>query len=206
MNVGSATKRVHVGEKDDGHQMFCRGSEKWTHHPDEFVAKSRAAGFDADQSSKWRGFSTEKCWYPTLKRLALQCNSKMVDLLATPWTILFANELVRKKAFTEHVSQRFINFDIRQKVRDYRTVLVQSPMGTGKSHTIKELFKEPSIFKKCTLNDLSVPLLTKNVSKLKTSICFCHDLKNSVSSTKWIPRQKVAKRRWEGCSVRWKVW
>ena len=172
MKVGSAIKRVHLGENDDGFQMFCRWSEKWTHHPDEFVAKSRAAGFDADQSSKWRSFSTEKCGYPTLKRLALQCNSKLVDLLATPWTILFANELVRKKAFTEHVSQRFINFDIRQKVRDYRTVFVQSPMGTGKSHAVKELFKEPSIFNKCTLNDLSLPLLTENVLYLSSKRAF----------------------------------
>ena len=140
--VGSALKRVYVTAEDDGFELFCRWSRKWIDHPEQETKIRRAANFENDQETFWRNFSTERCGYPTLKRLALLCNPELKTLSnGRPWEILFRNELVKTKSTVKNVNTKYIKLDMNRILNKYKTVFVKSPMGTGKSHAIKQLFQ-----------------------------------------------------------------
>ena len=84
-------------------------------------------------------FNTKKGYgYSTLKMLASQCNKKITDKDHT-YQLFEVETEIETKTFNE----RYISnhdkpiYDLEK----YDTIYVKSPMGTGKSHTLHELFK-----------------------------------------------------------------
>ena len=90
----------------------------------------------------WASLSTERWGYLTLRRLAIECNPRVLwtEPVDRAWEILFKNEILERKATVDVCNERFLNFNIVEKVTRYDTVFVKSPMGSGKSRSLKKLF------------------------------------------------------------------
>ena len=148
MGVGSAIKRIFINKQDDGLKLFNEWSSGWLNHSDPVIAADRRNKFEDDQKAGWKRFLTNRCGYRTLKCLALECNENLHKIFYSPWSLLFDNDVVEGVSEVAVINKRYIcdEFDVRQTVRDYQTVFIKSPMGTGKSHAIKQLLRKPMPF------------------------------------------------------------
>ena len=194
MGVGSALKKLFLTEPAKGQHLFNEWSRAWLLHPDPETAEKRKEKFERDQIEGWESFRTDRANYQTLKILALECNHHLVELFSKPWSILFDNSFIENLCTSKIINERYIcdNFNICQTVNDFRTVFVKSPMGTGKSHAIKNLLKKRTPFESNISNYDRVLYLS---SKRAFSAAMTAEFKSQGFINYMDPEAKVSKNK-----------
>ena len=105
--------------------MFREWSLKRCKHDDE--RNRTLAWLTGENFDKWwAGLSTERWGYLTLRRLAIECNPRVLwtEPVDRAWEILFKNEILERKATVDVCNERFLNFNITLNLNLKKLLLV----------------------------------------------------------------------------------
>lgn len=130
MAVGSALKRIYnKNPKNKGFELF-----------DEWSKKSNKYDYNYTKE-QFNGFSSQTCGYNTLFYLASMCNENIIKFKENPINFIMDDNIYKPYMNKEKMNIRYLP-PINDYLNKYDNLFIKSPMGTGKSYGLHNIFNE----------------------------------------------------------------
>jgi hypothetical protein len=130
MAVGSALKRLYnENPKNKGFELF-----------DEWSKKSNKYNYEYTKQ-QYEGYSSKSCGYKTLFYLASLCNENIIKFNEDPINYIMNDDIYKNYMKKEILNVRYLP-PINDYLNKYDNLFIKSPMGTGKSYGLHNIFNE----------------------------------------------------------------